>query len=67
MHKDAKCRGCGADSESQEHILEECPTIHKDGNSKVTKEELFDNMLNTEQMKDLAGKIKTIEEKITNK
>jgi hypothetical protein len=34
------------------------PTIHKEGSSKVTKEELFDNMLNTEQLKDLAEKNK---------
>ena len=43
MYKDTVCRGCGQKHETQQHILEECPAIHKDPdlNLKTTKEDLF--------------------------
>ena len=41
MHKDTKCRGCSQKDETQKHILEECPTIHKDPELKTTTEDLF--------------------------
>ena len=65
MHKETKCRGCGAENETQEHILEECTGIHENNEeNKITKEELFNNMLDTDQLRKLAGKIQKIEEKI---
>ena len=41
MHKDIVCRGCSQKDETQKHILEECPAIHKDPEVKTTTEHLF--------------------------
>ena len=35
------CRGCGQASETQEHVFEECPTIHPNEISKVLNEHIF--------------------------
>ena len=40
-YPDNKCRACGKDSETQEHILEMCQTLHSSQDSKVTKGEIF--------------------------
>ena len=51
------CRGCGLTEESQMHILNDCKEIHKDDLNKVTTQEIFNNNLNQEQMKEIARKI----------
>ena len=40
-YNDTKCRKCDAETETQEHILEECPGIHKDNSTKVTRNDIF--------------------------
>ena len=54
------CRGCGLTEESQNHILQDCKEIHKDDQNKVTTQELFNNQLNKEQMKEIARMINQI-------
>ena len=34
-YKDIICRGCKAEIETQQHVLENCPEIHKDNTSIV--------------------------------
>ena len=34
------CRACKKEEETQDHILAECPEIHKDENSKIKKAEI---------------------------
>jgi Zn finger protein HypA/HybF involved in hydrogenase expression len=40
-YNDTKCRKCDAETETQEHILEECPGIHKDNSTKVKEMTYF--------------------------
>ena len=40
-YNDIKCRKCDAETETQEHILQECPGIHKDDSTKVTTNDIF--------------------------
>jgi len=40
-YNDTKCRKCDAETETQEHILEECPGIHKDNSTKATRNDIF--------------------------
>ena len=40
-YNDTKCRKCDAETETREHTLEECPGIHKDNSTKVTKNDIF--------------------------
>ena len=61
------CRGCGLTEESQNHILQECKEIHKDDQIKVTTQELFNNQLNQEQMKEIARRINQIESTLNQK
>ena len=35
------CRACGKDPETQEHVLETCKVIHKDKETKVSLEDIF--------------------------
>lgn len=54
------CRKCNNKDETQEHILNECKSLHKDENLKVTKTEIFEN--NIENLKKVAAKIEKIME-----
>ena len=58
MFNNNTCRLCGAENETQAHILQECPQIHKDTTTKVTREDLFNNNINN--LKETAHKIRTI-------
>jgi hypothetical protein len=57
-YNDNKCRGCGKEDETQQHVLEECEGIAAKIKGKVTKEEIFNE--DTEPLKKTAHKIKEI-------
>ena len=40
-HHDLRCRLCKKETETQTHILEECPSLHKNETLKVPKHQLF--------------------------
>ncbi len=58
------CRLCRNETETQEHILENCQTIHSTNNTKVHKEEIFDD--NPTNLSNTAAKIQTIIDKLHN-
>ena len=58
-YQDQKCRGCGHPEESQKHILEICPTIHNDQQSKIPIKDIFSDNLIT--LKETAQKLNKIE------
>jgi hypothetical protein len=47
QYKDTICRGCKAETETQEHILTECGQLHKDQTTKVENEDYFSEDINT--------------------
>ena len=52
------CRLCNDPLETQEHILEECKTIHKDESTKIHIEEIFNE--DTNSLRTTAERIRTI-------
>ena len=44
---DLKCRACKTDLETQDHVLEACPQIHRNNEMKITKNMLFSENLDT--------------------
>jgi hypothetical protein len=59
-HRDLICRMCKASPETQDHVLNECQALHTDDTTKVPKESIFSEDLNT--LKNTANKInRTIE------
>ena len=62
-YSDLLCRGCGQASETQKHILEECPTLHPDNLTKVTEENIFNEEI--ESLKKVCNKIIRIENKLS--
>jgi hypothetical protein len=54
-YTDIKCRACGIEKETQEHVLERCPNIHKDENNRVTTQDIFSE--DVEELKRTAKKI----------
>ena len=61
-HSDLKCRMCVEGEETQTHILEQCPGIHKNEASKVPKHQIFTE--DTDTLKQTAIKIENILTKI---
>ena len=61
-HPDLTCRMCGEREESQVHILEECPEMHKDNAIKVPKHQLFNE--NTSTLRQVANNLEIILEKL---
>ena len=57
-HNNIHCRMCKTHQETQEHILEHCPTIHNTENLKTPKHELFNT--NTNKMKNTAQNLMKI-------
>ncbi len=55
MHKNNSCRPCGAANETQEHILELCPSIHLDNTYIVKKSDLFTK--NTQELVRTVAKV----------
>ena len=62
---DDKCRACKIETETQDHVLEKCPSIHTDNNLKITMDELFDE--DTTKLKPIVTKLYGIMDKINNK
>ena len=58
QHKDMKCRGCNAEIETQNHVLNECSNLHKDQQSQVQKEDIFSE--DTHTLKKAAHNIQSI-------
>ncbi len=57
---DLRCRACGLQIETQNHILTECEELHKEGNTKIQMNEIFKE--DTIELQETANKlIKTIE------
>lgn len=54
------CRGCKRADETQSHVLEICPAIHKNDNNKVTEDQYFSEDL--EILKRTAKNLKLIQE-----
>ncbi len=54
MYKDLKCRACGHTTETQQHILKECPIIHKNNSLAINTTELFDE--DTPKLRETAKK-----------
>ena len=62
MYQDTICRICHKEEENQEHILEHCTEIDRQGIGKVTTRDIFDE--ETEKLRETAKKIKKIMDKI---
>ena len=45
-YQDLMCRICKEENETQIHVFEECKALHKDTNTKVTREMIFSNDVN---------------------
>ena len=63
-HRDLKCRVCKQEEETQTHILEKCPIIHRNSNTIVTKEQIFSGDADT--LRETSKKIMEILDKIEN-
>ena len=61
-YSNTKCRGCGQDEETQQHVLETCQTLHSDHTLSVSKVEIFKDKQT--ELKDIATKIKTAMDKL---
>ena len=61
-YPDQKCRMCKQENETQTHILEECPAIHLNENTKIPKPQLFTE--DTCTLRTIASKIDQIMIKI---
>ena len=55
---DPTCRACGNKTETQEHILEECPALMDENNGKITATDIFETKI---------GKLKSTANKIMKK
>ena len=55
---DPTCRACGNKTETQEHILEECPALMDENNGKITATDIFETKI---------GKLKSSANKIMKK
>ena len=53
---------CKNEDETQKHILEECPVLHKDDSTRFPVHEIFNE--NTDTLKQTAQKIDKILEKL---
>ena len=61
-YNDLTCRACGEETEAQEHVLENCPSIHTTEDSKVRHQDLFNE--SPEELRNTARKIREVLEKI---
>ena len=52
---DPNCRACGNQTETQEHIPEECPALMDDKNEKITTTDIFETKIG--KLKFTANKI----------
>ena len=63
-HPNQTCRMCKTEGESQKHILEECPAIHQDENTKIPKHQLFND--NPDTLRETAKRIDKIMDKLSD-
>ena len=63
-YRDILCRGCGKQDETQQHVLEECETIHQNNQTRVTIHNIFTE--NIENLKETAKKNNIILTQINN-
>ena len=63
-HSDNSCRFCNNATETQEHLLNECITLHPDNTTKITYEDIFATNATTQMTKQTATKIQAILEQI---
>ena len=61
-HLSITCRACEKSNETQEHVLNECQSIHQDDSSKVKESELTSN--DTETLKRVSKKVELIMAKL---
>ena len=61
-YRDMKCRGCKGAEETQNHVLQECESIHNDETTKVRESEYFSDDI--EILKVAASNIRLIQERI---
>ena len=61
MHATQTCRGCGLADETQQHILENCTSLHKDDETTVPLQDLFDHG-NKQKTANTSNKLIYIEE-----
>ena len=61
-YQNEQCRGCNAEKETQDHVLNTCKTLHTEENSKVTTANIFKT--NPEELKKSARKIGTVMAKL---
>ena len=62
-YRDLKCRACGEEDETQEHVLGRCRGIHREDKTRVENEEIFSEDIT--ELKDTAGKIRRILTKLS--
>ena len=65
MSETNTCRMCNKECETQQHILKECPEIHKDESTKTPLTEIFSQDIPT--LKKASQKIKETMDKLENK
>ena len=65
-HSDNTCRFCTKATETQEHLFNECTTLHANNTTKVTYEEIFATNTTTQASKQTANKLQHILEEIEN-
>ena len=58
QYKDTICKGCNAEIETQNHVLSECSSLHKDQQTQVQKQDFFSEDTNT--LKKAAHNIQSI-------
>ena len=61
-YTDITCRKCRKSNETQQHVLEECPTIHINEAIKVPKSQLFSE--NSDTLREVSEKINKIMDKL---
>ena len=60
---DLKCRICKIEEETQIHILQHCPELHKDDSLKITYDDIYENE-DMDKLRTVAGKIRDILDKL---
>ena len=57
------CRMCNTETETQEHVLQDCKTLHPDNTTKITTNQIFEE--NTDKLRNTATQIQSIIEQLT--
>ena len=57
------CRMCKQAEETQTHVLEECPELHPDENTRVSKHHIFSD--DTDTLRNIADEIEKISDTLS--